>query len=113
MKTGLVVTLLALLALYLFNPSMDDFKVFVEGQSERILQRELGDGMLGRALSGAGSRLAGSYIDRVTEREDYFIFSTYTIDLDGAEADKEEWRFLGIGGRFVELDRPAALPDNR
>lgn len=103
--------LLALIALFIFNPEMEDFQVFVEAQSEQILQQELGDGALGRALSSAGSRLAGSYIERVTERNNYFVFSTYTIDLDGPEGEDEEWRFLGIATHFIELERPASLQD--
>lgn len=109
MRTGIVVVLLALIALYFYNPTMEDFKLFVQSQSEEILLSETGDTELGRILSDAGSRLAGRYIDRITERTEYFIFSTYTIDLDGADQDEEEWRFLGIGAHFAELQRPKSL----
>jgi hypothetical protein len=109
MRTGIVTALLAAIALAFFNPSMDDFSLFVRAQSEQILIDETGDTSLGRALSAFGSRLAGDYVHRVTERRNYFVFSTYTIDLDGPERTGNEWRFLGIGGRFIELDRPEVL----
>lgn len=109
MRTALVIIILAVIALIWYNPEMEDFKVFVEERSELILQQEVGEGALGRILSGAGARLAGAYVDRITERHNYLVFSTYEIDLDGAEADEDVWRFVGIGGRFLELERPAAL----
>lgn len=93
-------------ALVVTNPGMDAFSDFVAEQSERILQRETGDSPLGRALAGAGAGLAGAYVERVTERRTYLLFSTYTIDLDGTSSTSHEWRFLGIAGRFVELDNP-------
>ncbi len=113
MRTAIVVVLIALIALYFLNPGMEDFRVFAGTQSERLLERELGDGVLGRALAGAGSALAARHIDRVTERRDYFFFSTYTIDLDGADDEGEEWRFLGVAGQFFETERPASLDAER
>ena len=91
------------------NPGMNDFEGFAQEQSERLIRRETGDSELGKLLSGVGSRLAGSYIDRITERQNYVLFSTYTVDLDGPERDEEEWRFLGIADRFVVLEQPASM----
>lgn len=112
MRTGIVVALLAVIALALLNPGMDDFRLFMESNAEEIILRETGDTALGRVLSGAGGSLAAEVVDRVTDRRNYFVFSTYTIDFDGAESDDEDWRFLGIAGRFVELDRPQSIEDS-
>jgi hypothetical protein len=101
--------LFAIVLLFIFNPEMGDFKVFVGEESERILLTRAGDSELGRILSDVGSSLAGDYVDRITEREDYFLFSTYRIDLDGPDETENEWRFLGIGGQFIEMQRPVAL----
>ncbi len=109
MRTGLVVVILALIALAIFNPGMDDFRVFVQQQSEVIIRQEAGDGTLADILAGVGGRFAANHVDRVTDRTNYFIFSTYTIDFDGAGGEAEEWRFLGIAGQFFETQRPRAL----
>ncbi len=109
MRTALAVAVLAALALVLLNPSMDDFKVFVESRSEQLLLNETGDSAFGRALSSIGSSLAGTFVDRVTTRNTYGLFSTYTVDLDGPDEAGEEWRFVGIGGRFLEIDRPESM----
>ena len=109
MRTGLVVAILAVIVLAFFNPGMDEFRTFVRAQAEGMIQQEAGDSAIGRALSGAGGSLASQYVDRITERRNYIVFSTYTVDLDGAESDDEDWKFVGIAGRFVELDRPDAM----
>ena len=91
------------------NPGMSDFEDFAQEQSERLIRQETGDSELGKLLSGVGSHLAGSYIDRITERQNYVLFSTYTVDLDGPEQSEEEWRFLGVADRFVVLEQPASM----
>ena len=111
MRTGLVVLVLALIALAFFNPEMEDFQAFAGGQAERLLAQEIGDGDLGEALSGVGGALTRRYIDRLTERNNYVFFSTYTLDVDGPEQTENDWRFLGIAGQFIELQRPDALAE--
>lgn len=106
MRTGVVVAMLAVIALAIFNPGMDDFRLFVTDRAEEMILQEAGDTALGRALSGAGGSLAGQYVDRITERHNYILFSTYTIDFDGRESEEERWRFLGLAGQFLELERP-------
>ena len=111
MRTPILLAVIALVVLFLFNPEMDDFKMFAEAQSERLLLEQTGESALGRALSGLGASLLGSNIDRFTERRNYGVFSLYTIDLDGDDEQEEEWRFIGIAGQFLELERPASLEE--
>lgn len=111
MRTAVAVMILALIALIYFNPGMEEFSLYVEAQSERLLLEETGDNALGRALSGIGSSLAGAYIDRITDRRNYIVFSVYTIDLDGPEEEGDEWRFVGIGGHFIETSSPESLKE--
>ena len=110
MKTFFFLILIAIL-LAIFNPDMQDFKAFVREQSEVLIRREAGDSALGRALSGAGASLAGDYVDRITERTNYFVFSTYTIDLDGADEAGGEWEFVGIADQFIETERPESMEE--
>lgn len=106
MRTALVVIILALIALAIFNPGMDDFQVFVQTQTERLIQDEMGDGVLSETLSRLGSGLASAHVERITERNNYVFFSTYTIDFDRTSGNQNEWRFLGMAGHFMELERP-------
>ena len=109
MRTLAALLLLAALVLAVLNPDRAAFQTFAEAQSERLLRQETGASVLGRALAGAGARLAGSYVGRRAERQNYLLFSTYTVDLDGPEQEAGDWRFLGIAGCFVELHRPEQL----
>lgn len=112
MRTGIVIVILALIALAIFNPGMDDFKVFVQQQSEVLIQQESGGGTIGDILAGVGGRVAGQHVERITDRRNYVIFSTYTIDLDGDDREGDEWRFVGIAGQFFESSRPESLQQN-
>lgn len=116
MRTGVItflaVLLGAALALALTNPGPDDFQRFAEDQLEEVLVQELGDEPLGRALAGAGSRFAGPLIRDATVRENRLLFSRYTLALGSSASDDDAWVFIGVGGRFIEWQRPAALDDN-
>ncbi len=109
MRLSVLVLIVVLAALAVTNPSRADFRAFAEAHSERLLRQETGDSALGRALAGAGASLASAYIEEMAERQSYVFFSTFTLDLDGPERAGNEWRFLGIGGQFVEWERPEAL----
>lgn len=106
MRTGLVVLILAVIALAIFNPDMEDFQLFVETQTEELIRDQMGEGVLSETLSRLGSGLASEHVDEITERNNYFIFSTYAIDLDRDPDNGNEWRFLGMAGQFMELERP-------
>lgn len=113
MKTGIAAAVLVAIALSIFNPGMDDFRRFIADRAQELILHEAGDSALGRALSGAGGSLAGRYVDRITHRENFILFSTYTVDLDGPESDEEHWTFLGLVGQFMELERPPSLDSTR
>ncbi len=109
MQLSVLLLMVAVLALAFTNPAMGDFETFAEAHLETVLVREMGDSVLGRALAGAGAGIAGAHVERITERTDYVLYSLYTVDLDGSADEADDWRFLGIGGQFVELQRPASL----
>ena len=109
MRTPIILTVVAVALLILMNPDMGDFRVFVEEQSDHIVRRETGEGVLGELAGALAGQLSGRYVDRVTQRESYLVFSTYTVEFDGDPDDGDAWRFLGIGGQFIELERPEGL----
>ncbi len=106
MRLSILVLMVAAIGLAFTNPTMAGFEAFAEQHAEAFLVKETGGPALGRALAGAGAGIAGSYLDRLAEREDYVLYSIYTVDLSTAPRDTSQWRILGIGGRFVELERP-------
>ena len=112
MRTALVALSLVVIVLLVFNPDRTDFNTFIQEQSENLVLREVGEGEAGRALAAVGGGLARAYVNSITQRRNFFVFSTYTMDFDGEDGADDEWRFVGLGGQFFELDRPAFLdPD--
>ncbi len=111
-------TFLALIAgfglavLVFTNPGPDDFQAFVRTRSETTIRREAGEGTFGRLLSRFGSQVAGALVNRVSDRDDYLLFSVYTIDFGGDGHPDERWRFVGAAGRFFEIEAPASLRDD-
>lgn len=115
MRSLFPLLLLAALAFVLFitNPQPDDFQEFAREQSGELfrgqLGAELGEGALGQALGSLAGEATAALAGRLAERDDYLVASVYTLDLDGPDSTEDEWRFLGIAGQFVELQRPASL----
>jgi hypothetical protein len=106
-----------LVLLAILNPQMDDFEDFaakhLRAQVADRLEKRLGnESTLGRLLAGPGMDLASRYLDRFSTRKNYVVASVYTVDLDGPDANELEWRFLGIGGRFVPLEGPQEKEKN-
>lgn len=92
---GLVILVLTLALLFATNPSEQQFTSFLK---EKIREQAKGDetvaGDLTRILSGPAASLAGMG----TVRKDYFLCSTYEMNLPG-----EEHLYLGILDHFFKL----------
>lgn len=108
---GLVV-LLGVLAF--LNPSPDAFEAFARERTRDVVSenaREAGGGVFGNLAGALAGEVAGAMAGGAVVRHNYVVFSTYTLDLNGTQREGEEWRFLGIGGQFVELARPGMLEE--
>jgi hypothetical protein len=92
---GLVIFILTLVLLYATNPSEQQFTSFLK---ENIREQAKGDetiaGDLTRILSGPAASLAGMG----TVRKNYYLCSTYEMELPG-----EEHLYLGILDHFLKL----------
>src|SRR5690606_10159326 len=98
--------------LALFNPSQDDFTTFVQGRARDVVSeygRTAGGDLFGDVVGALAGQVSGAIAGGSVERSNYLLVSTYTLDLDGARSEGGEWRFLGVGGQFFELERPAML----
>jgi len=108
MRKLLFLVILAVV-LFLFNPDQGEFNEFIENQTTEHFQRNAGDSKLSEALSELGGSLSALLAKQVTERKNYFLFSTYTIALDGDDSHDNAWRYLGIAGQFFKLQEPEDL----
>ena len=110
MRTLLFFVILAI-ALFLFNPDTEEFEDFIENKTTEYFQNEAGDSKLGESLAELGGSLSSLLARQVTDRDNYLLFSLYTIDLDGEGNSESEWRFLGIAGQFFEVHHPGDSSD--
>jgi len=99
------------LGLYMFNPDEEDFAQHVETRSGEYLSTQAGDSRLGQVLADLGADVTKALAAHVTDRQNFYLFSIYTIDLDGEEADEEEWKFLAIATKFITLKKPEGIDE--
>jgi hypothetical protein len=95
------------------NPGPEAFERFVAEEVSREVQALPGGvtelpGVLGD-LGAVGGAALGRLARSQARRDNYHVASVYTLDLSGGRREGEQWRFLGILGRFVELERPERL----
>lgn len=96
----------------LFNPTEDDFRAFVtERASEAVSDRarSAGGRLFSDVVGSVGGTLAGAVAARTVRRDNYFVVSLYTIDIDGPQRNGEEWRFLGLAKQFIPLSQPESM----
>lgn len=108
---------MALIAgLWVSNPTEPQFKAFAEAQIEARIQDEMskrsfGGSELGAYLKGMASEFLSKFAERNVVRKNYYVFSIFILDVP-EDVDKKDWRFLGIAGQFIPLERPEIL-ENR
>ncbi|HYE95898.1 MAG TPA: DUF4359 domain-containing protein [Rubricoccaceae bacterium] len=101
--------LIVLGTLALFNPNEEDFRYYVQERMTDTISdhaRDVGGGFLGDIVGGVGGTLASALASRTVDRKNFLVFSLYTIDLNGADREGGEWRFLGVAKQFIPLEQP-------
>lgn len=95
LKIALLVIILGLLAIT--NPTMDDFKLAAEAKlKEEMSDKSEMEQALGNLFGGTLSGLIASK----TKRDNFYLFSVYSLN-----ADKKEFRYLGIASIIIPLQR--------
>ncbi len=105
MKWFWILSAVVLGLLFLSNPDMEDFKTYIAEEARELVREQTGAPGLGDILSDGAAQMAESYADEVTEHKDYYLFSTYKINIAPRNVSKRTWHFLGIGNNFINLTR--------
>ena len=98
--------------LALFNPSEEEFTSFARERTRDVVSenaRAASGSLLGSVAGALAGEVARAIAGGSVERHNYVVLSTFSLDLNGSRSEGGEWRFLGIGGQFFELERPAML----
>jgi len=95
--------------LFLTNPNKTDFGVFVDTQLNQKLNQQMNSG--DDSLRGVRSLLSGitsKFVVDSTERKNYYLFSTYTLDVSLINAFNPEipkmLKFVGIANKFFPVN---------
>ncbi len=101
MKNSLiaVISVLLIVALYLSNPSKEDFSERYADQINAELAQELGiTAGIGNLLGGFSQTIIEELLLQQTRRDNYLVASVFTVPTA-----REDIRVLGIAGRFISL----------
>ncbi len=83
------------------NPSTEDFKDYLKEEMFREYKEEQkSGGILGDLLAKGASAIIAELASATTQRENYYLFSIYTIQIDTSKSRK----YLGIAGQFIPLN---------
>ncbi len=110
---GLMLVAVVLAAL---NPGEEAFKEFLQERAAREIAERAGEATGGLSggvtdfLSDRLGRAAGGLASQAFERDDYYVWSVYRLDVNGREPGGEI-EFLGIASKFFPLKMPEALRD--
>jgi hypothetical protein len=107
MRLLLLVALVVVLAVT--NPGPEAFGAFAEEVAAEQIEAVAAGVPAGGLLGELGGLAAGQLVRRYADRDNYLVASVYTLDLDGRAREEGDWRFLGVAGRFFELQRPESL----
>lgn len=95
----LVLLVIISLGLYTNNPTKDDFRRFVEETFRKEFTINSSEkNILTSFLSNVTSSIAGRAASSMATRDDYYLFSIYSVDIMDAKI-----KFIGIFNRFFPL----------
>jgi hypothetical protein len=99
---------IGLLILLVANPNQTDFEIFLNGQiNQKYPNGQEQDDFFGNLLKGVVKTYASEYLKQSTNRQNFLIFSVYTVNLTGlqnfATNLPSSAKFIGILGNFIPL----------
>lgn len=99
MKNFIIIILLIAIGfgLYITNPTRDDFDIFIEEEMRKEFDTSDNDTIM-NLISGAIASLTGKAASTIATRDDYYLFSIYTVRI----AD-EESKYIGIFKKFIPM----------
>lgn len=95
--------IVTLIAAYFTNPTMDDFKGEVKSRLEKEFKEQLDNPTLS-LIAEESMDFVDHLTDKMVVREEFYFFSTYTIELPTGK-----FSFLGVFGQFIPMQKDNPL----
>ena len=108
MRTVLIFLFVAVVSLIVYNPEMNDFQKYLEDAAEKQeldQQTSIINQMFTQDTVEPGFSKPISH----TERNNFFVFSTYKFSISDEDQllPPEESRYIGIANMFFEMGAPS------
>lgn len=99
MKKLLIILIIVLLTLYLTNPALSDFEEYIERNAYNSVKASSmsSDDSFDELIGLLSGELSKAYANIATTRNEYYIYSTYTI------AGIDDYYFVGIFKQFIPI----------
>lgn len=99
MKKFLIVLLVLCVGCFFTNPKLEDFEGFVLTElTKKMDENGEAETTIGALLEKNLVNVAAGVAKNLTVRKDYFVCSTYTLDLGN-----KTYSYLGVGTFFIPL----------
>ena len=105
MRTFLIFLFVASVSLFIYNPTLTDFDEHLDEMMFEEQHEDARTGLIGRTLEGENTTFNVSQISRSVQRNNFFLFSTYEVELNEEEVPLGQspyMSFVGIGGMFFQ-----------
>jgi len=95
----LIIVIIICFGLNITNPAREDFQVFINDVISKEFISNTDNGVLVNFISGVASSFVSKTAYNSTTRDNYYLFSIYTVNLMD-----EEYKFIGIFNTFIPLE---------
>lgn len=109
MRTFLIFIFVALVSLFVYNPELDDFTTFLDKNIQQTDDQREHTSITDRMFNADTTTADQEPVGYLTKRNNYLLFSTYTLTISDDFRDEELGKYLGIATMFFELGKSENL----
>lgn len=105
MRTFLIFIFVAFVSLFVYNPELDDFRTYLDKNIQQTNNKREHTSITDRMFNADTTTADQNPVGYTTKRNNYVLFSTYTISISDDFRDEELGKYLGIATMFFEIGK--------
>ena len=105
MRTFLIFIFVAVVSLLVYNPELDDFKSYMDRSMQQTSAQQEQTSFSERMFNADTTTAEQQPTGYSTERNNFFLFSTYRVVQTDDFRETEIGRYLGVATMFFELGK--------
>ncbi|MFK7846656.1 MAG: hypothetical protein AB8G77_15250 [Rhodothermales bacterium] len=103
MRTFLIFIFVALVSLFVYNPELDDFTSFLDKNIQQANNQREQTSITDRMFNADTTTADQKPVGYSTKRNNYLLFSTYTLTISDDFREEELGKYLGVATMFFEI----------